>query len=1657
MTIDNVTTNPYTLTGLAEQTAYDVYVKAVKGSDVSPVSNKASFTTTERYPVPTDLEISNLTKNSATLTWEAGSASAWEVAINTTGTTPTEAGTVVTTTTYEFTDLTAETDYYAFVREKDGDNYSNWSAACKFTPTAAVDLTIFDGTDTNTYLPVYGNTSYRTRSHTLFIIPSSKLTVVKNGKIKSLTFYSSADASKTLKAYSVYVSEINDEVYTSTSIDGDDMPGTKVYDGVLAISDNKMVITFSTPFEYAGGNLQVGFSQNSTDNGVASTWYGETQTTNTGKYYTRGSGYYCKFLPKTTVNYIAYVSEVPALRVTDPNSQILAESPATYEFGMTETAETAEFTLQNTGNGTLTVKSITATGGYQVKIGEGEAATSIGSTVIGTNEASPVTLQVIQPTGMSEGAITITTDVDGDNVDEEFVINVSGMVRDTNKEYQAGFTALPSGWTSEGNWSYSAATGAATNAWSINSGTLARLKTPKLTVAAGEKFIVEAKGYSTDNTSYQHLVLQYSTDGTNWTTFSDDLDLDPTDWKKFTVIWPNEAGEYFIALLASQTDIRMYYGGEVITGANFAINIAENAQQDFGQKVKVNEIAEKTYTVTNSGNADLTVTFTDATDFNVPKTVKFTKPNSWTGEKLNFYAWDSSNNSLTGVWPGIEVTDAAQNDLGEWIYTVELPKGATGIKYSDNASHETGDISTSEFKYITGLWYDGTIHIWQNDDFTVAANGGSASFTVKMDTKTPGAKDGNVVLAFDALNGSSFTIPCVGNVLDPNYLIVDFTDGQFPEGWQIGENWSVTSGYALQSSTTTPSAIVTTPLTVGDGESLTFEVARNASGQGYTTSLKTRYSVDGGANWSTYTTHSVDGTGLTEKTLTGVPAGTAIIEFLGCNIKLDNIEGFTKTTAPAIALSEGTAAVANGDTKNFGFLDANGTATYTVTNIGNATLNATINGEGVTVSPATIEVAAGATADITVTMAYGEPYGPKTGKMTIDSDGWVGDFEVNFTAELVDPDALVVDFESGMPAGWYLDTWTVSGGTAHINEGGAKPMITELVGAEDGKNTLTFDAKLQYDYGYGTYTLDVYTSTDRKDWGDPKTFTLTGTSQTFSLDALSNGNYYVKFEAANASIDNIKGVKKLTAPEHDLYLVEATVADKEMMPIDTYTATVKVASLRADEEVTADLYFGETKVATTTQTIASGATATITVEGKAPAAGEYEVKVLVSAGAINFEAGKANVTVADKTELAITNFAPVTKNVQADDNNMFTAEFNVTVKNSGSVAVGAATIGINITDDKDVAYEDVTKSVQTVFLVPGAYTTDNAKLFIYRWSTAEDEEWDEFTKIADNLYSADLNGKDKFIVVRKASDAVSGWDGAYNQSVNLEAANGICFTFDSWGGENNPDNFTAGNEVSLPNNASMKLKVAVTVLAGNGGAFEFKAQENVTNNWWSSNYGVTQTVNVTAAPTIVLNENGDGTFATGQNRKVTLNRTFVEGWNTICLPFAIEASDIHENAKALAFTAYNAETKELTFSPVTTLEANKPYVIYVPEAITDPFNFSGKTVSTSADPKTFFDPVIFQGTYAPMAAGSLEGKWGLTAAGKIAKASATTTMKGFRAYFDGIPAGATARFLDDLTGISTITADGVAVEGVYNLQGQKVENVKKGGLYIINGKKTLVK
>ena len=70
-------------------------------------------------------------------------------------------------------------------------------------------------------------------------------------------------------------------------------------------------------------------------------------------------------------------------------------------------------------------------------------------------------------------------------------------------------------------------------------------------------------------------------------------------------------------------------------------------------------------------------------------------------------------------------------------------------------------------------------------------------------------------------------------------------------------------------------------------------------------------------------------------------------------------------------------------------------------------------------------------------------------------------------------------------------------------------------------------------------------------------------------------------------------------------------------------------------------------------------------------------------------------------------------------------------------------------------------------------------------------------------------------------------------------------------------------------------------------------------------------------------------------------------------------------------------------------------------------------------------------------------------------------MKGFRAFFINVPANARIAYVDndgETTSISGIEIANRAAKGaIYNLAGQKVERISQPGIYIINGKKQIVK
>ena len=170
----------------------------------------------------------------------------------------------------------------------------------------ADELTVYDGTSTNSYVPIYGYyADCYVKSE--YVIPADDLVDMDGGTIDYMKFYlSSPSAAALTGTFQVYLAEVADATI-SAFYDGE---VTVVYEGTVNTTESIMTIEFTESYEYNGGNLLVGFVETSSGNYKSCTFYGETVSDASVQ------GYSCSgpssisptqrnFIPKTTFIYEA--------------------------------------------------------------------------------------------------------------------------------------------------------------------------------------------------------------------------------------------------------------------------------------------------------------------------------------------------------------------------------------------------------------------------------------------------------------------------------------------------------------------------------------------------------------------------------------------------------------------------------------------------------------------------------------------------------------------------------------------------------------------------------------------------------------------------------------------------------------------------------------------------------------------------------------------------------------------------------------------------------------------------------------------------------------------------------------------------------------------------------------------------------------------------------------------------------------------------------------------------------------------------------------------------------------------------------------------------------------------------------------------------------
>ena len=238
-------------------------------------------------------------------------------------------------------------------------------------------------------------------------------------------------------------------------------------------------------------------------------------------------------------------------------------------------------------------------------------------------------------------------------------------------------------------------------------------------------------------------------------------------------------------------------------------------------------------------------------------------------------------------------------------------------------------------------------------------------------------------------------------------------------------------------------------------------------------------------------------------------------------------------------------------------------------------------------------------------------------------------------------------------------------------------------------------------------------------------------------------------------------------------------------------------------------------------------------------------------------------------------------------------------------------------------------------------------------------------------------------------------------------------------------------------------------------------------------------VELEAAYYTLLPETNDGAWLwanDGQTADIQLGRTLqTGGWNTLALPFTIDAATLGLSAaKELESATLENYVLTLNFQDATVIEAGKPYLVKVAENVVNP-TFDGVLVSDALVP-TETAVVDFIPTLGATTITGDDAKTVLflAAENKLKNPTALPTdMKGFRAYFQLKGEGAQVKAFqlnlgeDEATGIIAIEHGTLNInQSVYDLSGRRVANGQssmvngqslKKGVYIVNGKKTIIK
>ena len=859
----DITENPYTLTDLSDGTIYYAYLRAKMGGDVSSWTSKISFTTPEQFPKPTDFEFTSYTATTATFSWTAGgSETAWQIGYSTTeGFDPADATIVdVTVNPYTLEGLTAETTYYARIRANYSSGFSAWSDEINFTPSTKLELTVNDGTSTNSYVPFYGQYVDTQGTMSQFIIPASSLTSMTNRQITKMTFYGNKAQNWNAK-FKVFVTEVSETTFSSKECDWSGME--EVAEATVTNDSNgEMVIEFDTPYDYSDGNLMVGFNLTTTGSYTYSSWYGVNSGNNTARYsYSGYSGVenaYATFIPKVTI------TSIPGSDV--PKPKMAVTQPESLDYVIITAASDKTFTITNTGNATLEGIIITSSNAAFV-IKDAPATLEAGNSAVVTITMSATT------TGEQSSTINISAS----NITKTVEFTVKGIALPANMSVvDFEDNQLPARWENSGyngGWTF---TGGTAYAGYSSSSNRPVMNTPKIVMNDGDEIVLKAKLDNT--TSIYYVTVRGSSDnGETWTAYSKKMDSNTLLTEYKAIILSD------IPATVNRLQFEGYYATiDEIWGINYAPSLLVTkdaaavetpAAYDFGECAADATI---TYNFANAGAGTINITNVEITgDGAAAYSTNWTESVAAPFDLTITRSYDADRTeaqeavvtvttsegefviNITGTDKAANAPELAVTLGGEAVSTGAAANFGTKLQAAPEA--KTYTITNSGTGTLTGTidTSDDTQFTVSETEFTLGAAESTTFDLALVFDENYGAKAATITIHPTVDGLEDIVINATASTLDPEAWTEDFSEGTLPTGWTQG-TWTIGTNSIYENKTTmalAPSGssagtIITPCLTAKKDEVLTWDAYFKWADE----PLIVEYSNDEQQTWNAITT-----------------------------------------------------------------------------------------------------------------------------------------------------------------------------------------------------------------------------------------------------------------------------------------------------------------------------------------------------------------------------------------------------------------------------------------------------------------------------------------------------------------------------------------------------------------------------------------------------------------------------------------------------------------------------------------------------------------------------------------------------------------------------------------------------------------------------------